>query len=243
MIRIILILCICLSSVKAGWCTNHPETLSTEIESPIFEVEKPSLYVSLDQTDSFWTENVGNGKRETTFVENCRVRTNLPAWLMLWMNVAAEYDFSKHWSVSLPVYYSGFNYFRSDVKFRTFSVVPEVRYWLTSKDKGMFINAHAGLAYFDYAKGGDYRYQDHNRKTPALGGGIGFGWRFPLGNDSRWSMEAGVGAGIYHLDYDVFLNRHNGLIVERKKRTFFGIDQAALSLVYNFGKTGKGGGR
>lgn len=170
------------------------------------------------------------------------IKSNLPAWLMLWTNIAFEYDLSQQWSVTLPIYYSGFNYFTGRVKFRTFAVIPELRFWLNSTSKGFFFNVHAGMAYYDYAKGGDFRYQDHNKTTPALGGGVGLGYRFPLGRDSGWSMEAAVGAGIYHLDYDIFHNYHNGLITDRRKRTFYGIDQAALSLIYSFGKKKKGGG-
>ena len=45
-------------------------------------------------------------------------------------------------------------------------------------------------------------------------------------------MEAAVGAGAYHLDYDRFENRANGLLVDSHKRFFFGIDNVALSIVY-----------
>ena len=48
-------------------------------------------------------------------------------------------------------------------------------------------------------------------------------------------MEASIGGGIYHLDYDMFLNRQDGLLYGRRSRTFYGIDQAALSLPYRFG--------
>ena len=178
-----------------------------------------------------------------TFIKKLYLKTNAPAWLMLWTNLAIEADIAPHWSAQLPVYYSGFNYFRHTVKFRTFALVPELRWWTKDDNTGFFVNVHAGLAWYNYAKGGDFRYQDHHRKTPAIGGGVGIGYRFYFCKNRRWTMEAAIGAGIYRLDYDIFQNRHNGLIVGREKRTFYGIDQAALSFSYSFGLKKKGGDR
>ena len=163
------------------------------------------------------------------------IKTNAPAWLCLWINAAVEYDLAPHWSVALPIYYSGFNYFTSKVKFRTFTLVPELRWWPRKDNMGFFLNVHAGMNLFNYAKGGDWRYQTYKGHTPAIGGGIGLGYRWYFCKNKRWSMEAGVGAGIYKLDYSIFQNFHNGLIVGREKRTFYGIDQASLSFEYSFG--------
>lgn len=162
------------------------------------------------------------------------IKTNIPAWGAAWSNIAVEADVAPHWSVSLPVYYSGWNYFKHTLKFRTLAIVPEARYWLKRSNTGFFINAHAGCAWYNYAKDGDYRYQDHDGRTPALGGGIGLGYRFNISRNRRWAMEAAIGCGVYRLDYDIFQNRDNGFLLGREKHTFFGIDQAALSISYSF---------
>lgn len=163
------------------------------------------------------------------------IKTNAPAWLLLWINAAWEIDLAPHWSFNLPIYYSGFNYFKRTLKFRTFSVVPEVRWWPRADNMGFFLNGHLGMNLFNYAKGGDWRYQTYKGHTPALGGGIGLGYRWYFCKNHRWSMEAAVGAGVYRLDYSIFENKTNGQIVGRRKRTFFGVDQAALSFNYSFG--------
>lgn len=168
------------------------------------------------------------------------IKTNAPAWLCLWINAAAELDIAPHFSVNLPIYYSGFNYFTTKLKFRTFSVVPEIRYWPKADNTGFFVNAHLGMSLYNYAKGGDWRYQDYKGHTPALGGGVGLGYRFYFCKNKRWTMEAAVGAGVYKLDYSIFQNFTDGLIVGRRQRTFFGIDQAALSFAYSFGLNRKG---
>lgn len=167
------------------------------------------------------------------------VKTNAPAWGLLLANTAIEIDVAPHWSVQLPVYYSGVNYFHSDAKFRTFALIPEIRFWPGADNCGFYANAHLGLAWYNYAKGGDYRYQDHLRRTPAYGGGIGAGYRFHFCNNRRWTLEASLGAGVYRLDYDIFENRHDGMITGRRQRTFFCIDQVALSFTYSFDITGQ----
>lgn len=169
------------------------------------------------------------------------LKTNAPAWLCFWLNAAVEVDMAPHWTAQLPLYYSGFNYFRSDLKLRLFLLQPEVRWWPRSSNDGFFLGAHFGLAWYNCALEGDYRYQDHNGTTPALGGGLSAGVRFNFCRDRRWFMEISAGAGAYALDYDRFVNKPDGLLVDRRKRTFFGLDHFAVSFGYRFG-TGKKGG-
>lgn len=161
------------------------------------------------------------------------LKTNVVGLGMMIANAAVELDLLKHWSLAVPVYYSAWNYFTHTVKFRIFCVQPEIRYWFTDND-GWFIGAHLGLAYYNFAWDGDYRIQDHDRSTPALGGGLGVGYRMPISNNKRWKMEFSLGGGVYDLHYDKFHNEQNGLLVESVKKTFFGIDQVAVSFSYMF---------
>lgn len=174
------------------------------------------------------------------------IKTNVPAWALLWQNLALEVDLAKHWSFAVPVYWSPYNYGKQTLKFRTLAVVPEFRYWPKAENMGFFINAHFGMAYYNYAKNGEFRYQDHDGKTPALGGGLGIGYRFYFCRNHHWTMEAAVGAGVYHLDYDIFQNTDrtsHGYLLGRKKRMFYGIDQAAFTISYSFGLRKKGGSK
>lgn len=171
------------------------------------------------------------------------VKTNLPAWACLWTNVGLEADMDPHWSADLSVYYSGFDYFRRDTKFRTFTLMPEIRYWPRRDNDGFFVGAHFGLCWYNVALRGDWRYQDHDGTTPAYGGGVTLGYRIPFRNP-RWKMELALGAGIYSLDYDLFENIPDGQLADRRQRTFYGIDRVAVSLCYTFGDISpKKGGR
>lgn len=161
-------------------------------------------------------------------------KTNIPAWGMLWQNAAVEIDILPHFSFELPVYWSPYDYGKRTLKFRTFSAMPKFRYWPSADNDGFFVDIHGGFAYYNVALGGDKRYQDHDGDTPALGGGIGLGYRFRLPGAPRWKIELALGAGVYALDYDIFENTRNGLITDRRRRTFFGIDNFAVSLCYEF---------
>lgn len=163
------------------------------------------------------------------------IKTNALALGMGIANIAAEIDLGERWSVTLPVYYSAWDYFTSTIKFRTFAVRPEARYWFSDGHKGLFAGAHLGMTYFNYAFGGDYRYQDKNKETPSLGGGLSVGYRMPISKNERWALEFTLGAGVYSLQYDKFDNTDNvrdGLMVDTKEKTYWGIDQAAVTFSY-----------
>ena len=52
-----------------------------------------------------------------------------------------------------------------------------------------------------------------------------------------------IGAGVYQLHYDKFFNTDNtkdGLLVESIKKTYWGLDQATVSLSYSFDLKKKG---
>ena len=171
------------------------------------------------------------------------LKTNVIGWGMAMVNIGAEVDLTKHWSFTLPVYYSAWDYFKPTVKFRTFAVQPEFRYWLSEKNNGFYTGAHIGLAYYNFAFDGKFRYQDHLGETPAIGGGVSIGYRLPISNQNRWQLEFSLGAGVYPIHFDKFHNTpnyKNGLMTESIKKTYWGIDQLAVSLAYSFGQKRKG---
>ena len=185
--------------------------------------------------------------KEDEWQRHCYIKSNGIGWLMLIANAAFEYDFSPHWSLSVPIYYSAVNYFTYKVKFRTAAIQPEIRYWFGENgydDIGVlsgiaarpkvnaYIGAHFSIAHYNYALGGDYRRQDHEGKTPAYGGGVSAGVRVPLGHTGKWFMEFTGGVGYYHLYYDKFINVPNGCEVSSTKKNFFCVDNLAVTVSY-----------
>ena len=172
------------------------------------------------------------------------VKTNLVGLGMAMANVAVEVDLARHWSFALPVYYSAWNYFSETVKFRTFAIQPEIRYWFNKNNRGFFAGAHFGWGYYNFAFDGEYRYQDRSEKTPAIGGGLSLGYRLPISRNKRWNLEFAVGGGIYDVHYDKFRNTPvttDGLLVESIKEAYIGLDNAAITFSYAFNLKKKGG--
>lgn len=163
------------------------------------------------------------------------VKTNVAGLGMLIANAAVEFDLGKYFSVSIPIYYSALDYFTSTLKFRTLAIQPELRYWPLKNDDRLFIGLHGGMAYYNFAFGGDWRYQDHEGRTPTFGGGISLGYRLPISKDKNWKLEFGIGAGVYPLHYDVFHNTENtydGELYDTRKKTYFGIDNVLIGISY-----------
>ena len=163
------------------------------------------------------------------------VKTNFLGWALLHGNIAVEYDIIPHLSVAVPFYYSGgMDYIKETIKFRGIVLQPEVRYYLRDND-GFYGGAHFGLGWYNFALDGEFRIQDHKGRRPAIGGGISLGYAMKFKKQPRWGLEFAIGAGVYDVMYDVFYNEPNGAYAEHGMHdTWFGIDNAAISLTYSF---------
>lgn len=163
------------------------------------------------------------------------LKSNAAALGLAIANVAAEVDIARHWSFSLPVYYSAWNYFGPKTKFRLLAFQPEIRWWLSESNDGFYAGAHFGAAWYNFATGGDWRIQDKDGRNPAIGGGLDIGYRMDLSGDGRWKIEFALGAGARHLEYDRFYNEPDGLLKSSESRTWWGLDNAAVSVIYTIG--------
>lgn len=184
-------------------------------------------------------EDTGNKTAGATgpycdFMPKGSIKTNVAEWALMQINLALDFDFGPHWSLSLPFSYSGWNYFRQTLKFRTADFKPEIRYWPSAANKGFYLGLHPGFVWFNYAFDGDYRYANADRNVPAFGGGLGLGYRLPISHNGRWNMEFGVGAGVYHVEYAKYRNVLNGNLVEKGTKTYFGLDGVNISFAYSF---------
>lgn len=223
--------------VKHRFIVSIPEEILEEETVEIIEVEIPAEEIIEEET-------IIELEEEETWRRRFYIKTDLPYWLMTWSNLAFEIDLAPHWSFNLPVYYSAINYFKQNIKFRTFSFQPGVRYWLKDTNTGVYLEAHYGMGWWDFAFGGQYRYQDHFRRSPTMGGGVAAGYRMPISSNGRWAMEFGGGVGVYRLHYDRFINRENGKLIDTKKKTVFFIDNINVSISYSFPvEKKKGGGK
>lgn len=170
---------------------------------------------------------------------SCYIKTNLLGLALLDVNLALEFEMGRHMSVSLPFYYSSWDWFMAQTKFRVVGTQPELRVWFRDNFSGPFIAAHGTVAWYNIAlPNAEFRIQDRDGKTPAYGAGLNFGWKFRLDprRRNRWGIELSVGGGWLHLDYDLFYNVEDGRYAASEVREHFGIDHASIALTYRFGR-------
>ena len=212
-------------------------TYKREIIQPI-ETVVPPMKVEVLQKPDVDSIIIPEPKEQTVTTEDWTrglyLKTNAIGLGLAISNIGAEVDLAKHWSFAVPVYYSALNYFTSTIKFRTLAVQPEFRYWFKEDNQKFFVGAHFGYAQYNIAVDGDYRIQDHDGTSPALGGGISVGYRMPISKNNKWHIEFTLGAGVYGLHYDKFYNVNNGKLVDTYRKTYWGIDNAAVNISYRF---------
>ena len=202
-----------------------------ELRTPI-----PLTMLSFDQNVDFKpTSIIPTVVAATKQSHYMYVKTNIVGLALLNANVGIEFDLGNYLSFNLPVSYSAVNYFTPTIKFRNFSIQPELRVWPMKNNDGLFIGAHMGFAYYNFAFDGDWRYQDHDGKSPTLGGGLSLGYRLPISANKNWKLEFAVGAGFYPLHYDVFHNHKNvkeGLLYETRNGNYIGLDNVTIGISY-----------
>lgn len=225
------------------------DTLAVEVapvDTLVIEVVPvDSLSIEVSPVDTLATESVSvdtpavetpqaDTLAASEWTRGLTLKTNIAGWALLMTNLAVEIDIIENLSFNLPVYYSGWDYGKNTLKFRTLTIQPEFRYYIP-KAKGFYCGIHGGLAHFNFALDGDWRYQNHKGEKLVYGGGLGIGWAFPFGKDTGWGMEIAVGGGMYHVNYDVFYNEFNGPYYKRDLHmNFIGVDQASISIKYRF---------
>lgn len=222
----------------------EPVEIVEEIPAPV-PVEEPAPAAEIPVVAKPEPEPVAEPEPMPAdeYVPHVHLKTNLVGWGLSMANLAVEVDLCRHLSFALPIYFSAIDYFSYDIKFRTFALQPEFRYWFSDRNDGWFLGGHFGLAWYNFAWRTEYRYQDHNRETPALGGGASVGYRMPIGRTNRWRVEFAVGGGAYRLHYDNFSNEPNGMYVGSNKKTYIGPDNISIAFGYTFDVKRKGGSR
>lgn len=162
------------------------------------------------------------------------IKANAAGWLLGAANFAVECSIAPNLTINLPVYYSGVDLNLYTFDFKGLILQPELRFYVPNT-YGFFVGAHAGIAWYNCSKGGDFRYQNTGWDRPTYGGGLNIGYQIPLKKNTGWKVEFGFGAGIYDAKYDVFYNEENGPYVARNQyRLYYGFDQGHISFLYSF---------
>ncbi|WP_329904234.1 DUF3575 domain-containing protein [Porphyromonas pogonae] len=159
-------------------------------------------------------------------------------------NLALEFAFSKKTTLDI---YGGVNpfTFSDGKKWKHWLAQPEFRYWFCEAFNGAFIGVHGHVGQMNVAnvKGIQLGYTTTKSEWGEMnkyryegwfyGGGVSLGYQFILGD--HWNLEASVGGGYIHFDYDKYNCGNCGTkIASDLKKDYFGLTRATISLVYLF---------
>lgn len=175
------------------------------------------------------------------------VKSNLLYDLTTSMNLGAEIGLNNKWTLDISGNYNPWGPFGGEFgyvyvdeagveskegRFKHWMVQPEIRYWTCEKFNGHFFGLH--LHYADFNVGGLKHLSDNmkNKRYQGYlyGAGLSYGYQWLLSN--RWSMEAVIGLGWAHLEYDKYPCANCGTREKKDSKDYFGVTKAAVSIIY-----------
>ena len=160
------------------------------------------------------------------------VKTNALYWASASPNLSAEVGLSPHWTLEVGGGMNPFT-FKDNLKWKHYQWQGEARYWICERFYRHFVGIHAGGGELNVARAAcpwprlsaDKRYEGW-----AVKAGVSYGYSFVLGG--RWNLEATVGFGVIHADYDRFGCAVCGDLDGHFKKTMFAPTKAGVTLVY-----------
>lgn len=169
------------------------------------------------------------------------VKTNLAYDLTTTANIGAELALAPKWTLDVSGNLNPWT-FSDNKKWKHWLVQPEARYWFCNKFMGHFVGAHLLGGQFNFGNwdtsfsflGTDLsELKDHRIEGWGVGGGLAYGYAWPL--SKHWNFEAELGLGYIYMHYDKYRCAKCGEKVDAdQSHNFWGVTKAALNLVYVF---------
>lgn len=175
---------------------------------------------------------MGAGLVQEAAAQKVAVKTNALYWASASPNLSAEVGLAPHWTLEVGGGLNPFT-FKDNLKWKHYQWQGEARYWVCERFYRHFIGLHAGGGEFNISKvafpwpklSSDKRYEGW-----AVKAGLSYGYSFVLGG--RWNLEATIGLGVIHADYNRYgcavCADHDGNF----KKTVFAPTKAGITLVY-----------
>lgn len=176
-----------------------------------------------------------------TEAQKMAVKTNLFWDALATVSLGAEYGLAPRWTVEVSGNYNGWKLSHCR-RWKHWFVQPEARYWLCERFTGHFFGLHLhggrynlsnlknGISLFgtDFSKLSHERYQGW-----FVGGGLGYGYAWPLGR--HWNIEGEIGIGYAYSRYDRYpCARCGEKIASDRVHHYFGPTKLAVNIVCLF---------
>lgn len=171
------------------------------------------------------------------------VKTNLLYDATTSMNLGIEIGLAHRWTIDISGNYNPWT-FADNRKMKHWLIQTEARYWLCQNFSGHFFGLHAHYAQFNF--GGmlpwgfntgkmfgcieNREIMTHRFQGWLVGGGVGYGYHWILGN--RWGLEAEIGFGYAYIECDKYLCQKCGEKIGPQYVHYVGPTKAAVTLVF-----------
>lgn len=155
------------------------------------------------------------------------LKTNALYWAATTPNIGFEAGISPKFTIDISGNYNPWR-FPGHKQLKHWLIQPELRYWTDELFHGHFIGPHmhfAGINASNILGMGHKRYQGY-----IYGLGFSYGYRWSL--NKRWSMEAEIGIGYAHIDYDRYICGNCGARTDSGHKNYVGPTKVALNIVY-----------
>ncbi|MDR2955032.1 MAG: DUF3575 domain-containing protein [Prevotella sp.] len=159
------------------------------------------------------------------------LKTNLLYWATATPNLGMEIGLSKKFTLDISGNYNPWE-FSDNKKMKHWGVQPELRYWFCERFNGHFIGLHGHYAEFNVGGIKMLDLEDKRYQGNLYGGGISYGYQWILSN--RWNLEASIGAGYAHINYDEYKCEKCGSKIKEDSKNYWGPTKATLSFIYIF---------
>lgn len=156
------------------------------------------------------------------------IKTNIIGLASTNLNVEASMTLNRKWSLHMPLQYNPFK-FSKNKQFRNFYTSPGIRYWFLESYSSTFVGAHIAATEYSVGNlfGNKYRYEG-----AGIGVGVSLGHAYTIGKS--WNLEWEIGVGAFWLDYDKYICKRCGDLVEHKREWRILPTRTAINLVYLF---------
>lgn len=183
------------------------------------------LYILL----SISTIIMAQDKRSIYYYPNVALKTNLLYWATTTPNLGIEIGISRKFTLDISGNYNPWN-FSDNKKIKHWLVQPELRYWTCERFNGHFFGLHGHYAQFNFSCIKPLGLKDLRYEGDLYGAGLSYGYHWIL--NKRWSIEATIGVGWAHIDYDKYPCDECGIKIKSDSREYFGPTKVGINFIY-----------
>ena len=176
---------------------------------------------------------------QSAVAQKVAVKSNIAYLATTTPNLGVEFKLQDHWSLSLSGSYNPFLFpqwedaqgHQYNPKFIHWTVVPEAKYWFCQTYERSFVGLHGIYGHFNV---GAIPFIEALKEVryfgKAYGGGVSYGYHWPIGN--RWGLELSAGIGYLRLEYDKCDAFVCGSNIGAYQRDYFGPTKFAITISY-----------